>query len=222
MSAPLAGKFQDHYEVLEVDPRAEAETIQRAYASLAQKYRPEDPAGGDPGKLQAVKLAYEVLSDPVLRQHFDKVKGIDAQGAPKFNGTAFFEALGRESGLRLAVLCVLYDRRRARPSVPGLSLRQLDSIVASADEEMNFALWYLKQRGLAASDDKSNLLITVEGMDFLEATRPSPAAVLPFIKAGGLAEAPGAPAAPRMEAPAAEPAGGESVSEVLRRVLAIR
>jgi len=57
-------------------------------------------------------------------------------------------------------------------------------------EELSFALWYLKQRSFVASDDKSSLQITVEGMDFLENNRPSPEIVMPFIKQTALPAAP--------------------------------
>ena len=46
----------------------------------------------------------------------------------------------------------------------------------------------MKQRGYVINDDKSNLQITVEGMDFLEANRPSPEYVMPFIKPSAIAE----------------------------------
>jgi curved DNA-binding protein CbpA len=194
MSAPLAGKFQDHYEVLGIDAKSSTETVQQAYSKAAQKYHPNNPDTGDAEKFQAVNLAYEVLSDPMLRREFDKLKGIgEESGAPKFTGLPFFEALGRETGLRTALLCVLYDRRRTKPFTPSLSMRHLENIISATEEEMSFALWYLKQRGLAATDDKSSLQITVEGMDFLESNRPSPEVVMRFIKPGGMATTPAPP-----------------------------
>jgi len=36
MSAPLAGKFQDHYKVLEVDAKSDSETIANAYGTAAK------------------------------------------------------------------------------------------------------------------------------------------------------------------------------------------
>ncbi len=96
MSAPLAGKFQDHYTILGVDPRATQEAIQIAYARLEQKYNLNTAGSGDQDKLDSVKLAFEVLSDPVLRLEFDKIKGIDQDDANlMFAGLEFFEALGR-------------------------------------------------------------------------------------------------------------------------------
>ncbi len=131
----------------------------------------------------AINMAYETLSDPELRGIFDKLKGIGQdEGGPKFSGVGFFDALGREAVRRAAVLCVLYDRRLTKPATPSLSMRHLELIMDATPAELTSALWYLKQRGLAASDDKSSLQITVDGMDFLETKRPPPEDVMAFIK----------------------------------------
>ena len=42
MSAPVSGNFQDHYSLLGIEPSADAETIQAAYARLAEKYHPNN------------------------------------------------------------------------------------------------------------------------------------------------------------------------------------
>jgi hypothetical protein len=188
MSAPLAGKFQDHYAILGIDPKSDSETIQRAYAELAQKYHPNNLATGSLEMFEAVNLAYEVLCDPEQHSAFDKVKGVNQQATtPKFTGVGFFDTLGREALLRAAILCVLYDRRLTDPSHPSLSIRHLELIMEAPPVRLNSALWYLKQRGLAASDDKSSLQITVDGMDFLETAKPLPEDVMPFIKPAAIA-----------------------------------
>jgi hypothetical protein len=213
MSAPLAGKFQDHYALLGVDPRATPETIQEAYDKLTAKYHPSNAKTGDEDKFEAIKLAFEVLTDPLLRSEFDKVKGIDQDDANlMFAGHEFFDSLGRQTGLRVALLCVLYDRRRKKPSKPSLSVRHVENIIDTTNDELNFALFYLKQRGLAQSDDKSNLQITVDGMDYLERERPAAEKVLPFIKPAALSPPVGSapvvsvPVAPvaAVQAPAAQ------------------
>jgi curved DNA-binding protein CbpA len=194
MSASLTGNFQDHYAVLGVEPKSDSETIQRAYAKLAQKYHPNNASTGDAEMFQNVNSAYETLSDPELRGMFDKLKGIgQEEGSPKFSGFQFFDALGREARRRAAILCVLYDRRLGKPTAPSLSMRHLELIVEATAAELASALWYLKQRGLAASDDKSSLQITVDGMDFLESKRPLAEDVMAFIKGTATAVAPKQP-----------------------------
>ena len=187
MSAPLAGRFQDHYEILGVKPTANAEAIQLAYTKLVQQYHPSNPDTGDEEKFDALNLAYEVLSQPDLRSQFDKLKGIGAENAaPKFTGLPFFSSIGRENGLRAALLSVLYDRRRQKPFAPSLSVRHVESIVSATLEEMTFVLWYLKERKWVISDDKSSLQITANGMEYLEKNPPSADLVMPLIKPGGL------------------------------------
>jgi hypothetical protein len=188
MSAPLAGKFQDHYKVLGIDPKSDLETIHQAYGKLAEAHHPRNAKTGDQGKFDAINLAYEVLCDPGLRAAFDNLKsGGEEKAEFKFSGLDFFAALGHETALRAALLCLLYDRRRLKPYTPGLSVRRVENMLETTEEGLSFALWYLKQRSLVTSDDKSNLLITVEGMDYLETNPPTPEMIMPLIKAVGLA-----------------------------------
>ncbi len=226
MSTPVEGKFQDHYAILGIDPNSDSETIQRAYAKLAQLHHPNNSATGNPEIFDAVNLAYEVLSDPEQRSIFDKVKGVGQQArSPKFTGLDFFDALGSEAILRVAILCVLYDRRLSEPSNPSLSIRHLELILEASLVRLNSALWYLKQRGLAASDDKSSLQITVDGIDFLENKKPSPEEVMPFIKPDALtiSHVRSPQAQPVQAQPETSPAAkryGESVLNALNRRLA--
>ncbi len=203
MSASLADKFQDHYALLEIDPHAVSETMHRAYATLAHKYHPDNPLTGNAGKFDAVNLAYEVLSDPVRRREFDETHGIgQVAGGPTFDGVEFFNALGREAALRSAILCLLYDRRRTRPSGPGVAMRSIEIMVEATAVELSSALWYLKQRGLAASDDKSSLQITADGMDFLVSQKPSLEDVMAFIKPAAMSNS---QARPRQAPPETAP-----------------
>jgi len=183
MSAPLAGSFQDHYVVLGIEPKSDSETIQNAYSALAKKYHPNNASTGDKEKFSAVNLAYETLSDPLLRREFDKIKGIgQEEGSPTFSGPEFFNALGREAGVRSTLLSVLYDRRRTNPFRPSISMRHLENMLLVSADELAFTLWYLKQRAFVRSDDKSSLAITVEGMEYLETHMPLPESVMPFLK----------------------------------------
>ena len=188
MSTPLAGKFQDHYDVLGIDAKADSETLQRAYAELAQKYHPHNPDTGDQEAFDAVNAAYEVLSDPAQRFAFDNLKGVgEDSNCPQFSGTEFFESLGSDAGLRVALLCILYERRKKKPLKPGLPMRYVEAMLNADLDALFFVLWYVKQRGWVSSDDKSNLLITVQGMDYLDSNPPSAAMVLPHIKPASIA-----------------------------------
>jgi len=221
MPASLAGKTQDYYALLGIDPHSVSETMYRAYATLAHKYHPDNPLTGNAEMFESLNLAYEVLSDPIRRRAFDELQGIgQEEGGPRFSGIEFFNALEREEVLRSAILCLLYDRRRTRPSAPGVSMRSIEIMVDATAVELSLALWYLKQRGLAASDDKSSLQITVEGMDFLVSKKPLPKDVMAIIKPASIASARAQP--PQIH-PAASPIpapDADSVVNTLHRALA--
>jgi curved DNA-binding protein CbpA len=188
MSSSVSGTFQDYYIVLGIEPRSDSETIQAAYSKLAQKYHPNNGETGDERKFDQVNAAYEILSDPALRLEFDKLKGIDQDaGNPTFSGAEFFEALKRSGVLRSTVLCLLCDRRRLKSTKPTMSPREVETMLFTTNEELIFVVWYLKQRGLAISDDKSNLQISAEGMDYLEKHPPSAEAVLQMVRPEALA-----------------------------------
>jgi curved DNA-binding protein CbpA len=222
MSSAPSGKFQDHYVILGVEPGAESEAIQLAYQRLSQKYHPNTPETGNKEKFETINAAYEVLADPELRAEFDKIKGVDQEkGPPKFSGELFFAALRKGFALRTTLLCLFYDRRRTKPTKPALSMRHLEGMLNTTVEELDFALWYLKQRGYVANDDKSSLLITVEGMDYVEANPPTADGVMEQIKPEAVAGAP--PAAKPVPVPQpAEPvhAATGSVLSALNRAIA--
>lgn len=176
MSSPAAGKFQDHYAVLGVDPQASETAIREAFERLSRLH------ANDSAKLESLQLALEVLTDSELRASFNKLKGIEEPQSIGFSGTAFFEGLNREAGLRLAVLCLLYDRRKSNPHSSGLTARQLEGLLETTYEDLNFTLWYLKQRNLVNTDDKSRLQITVTGIDFVIEQQPRAEQVMQFIK----------------------------------------
>lgn len=233
MSAPLAGKFQDHYAVLGIESTAGSDEVHRAYSQLAQKFHPNNKDTADPEKFAAVNQAYEVLMDPAARQAFDVVRsGGKDEGVFVFSGDEFFQSLENEAARRSCILCLLYDRRRKKPSTPGLSFRLVESLVKASADQLQFSIWCLKQRGYVASDDKSNLLITFQGIEHLEKhlpklgdvtamlKPPQPADVRPQASVPAAAPEP-APAGPPPAAPASTPpaATPASSSAPLRSLL---
>jgi hypothetical protein len=55
---------------------------------------------------------------------------------------------------------------------------------------VQLALWYLKQRGLVISDDKSSLQITADGMEYLEANMLAPEVVYSQLKPSAVGSPP--------------------------------
>ena len=73
------------YDVLEVDPKAEPSAIKRKYYIMARKYHPDKVGPDDTEaaeKFKAAAEAYQVLSDPELRQKYNQ-DGRDALSGDK-------------------------------------------------------------------------------------------------------------------------------------------
>ena len=57
------------YDELELHKNCTSDEIKQKYRILAQLHHPDK--GGDEEKFKKIKLAYEVLSDPIKREHYD-------------------------------------------------------------------------------------------------------------------------------------------------------
>ena len=58
------------YAVLGVDPRADTDTIRRAYRELARRHHPD--FGGDARQMATINDAWHVLGDPTRRASHDR------------------------------------------------------------------------------------------------------------------------------------------------------
>lgn len=79
--------MKDYYQVLGVERSATPEEIKKAYYKLAHKYHP-DKSGGDEKKFKEINEAYQVLSDKLKREQYDKYGRI-FEGAYANQGGSF-------------------------------------------------------------------------------------------------------------------------------------
>lgn len=160
----------DYYELLQISPNAEPETIHRVYRLLAQRFHPDNQETGDARRFRTIHDAYTVLSDAEKRAQYDVFHQRQRQDRWKLvnAGTRSETDVDVERLTRLTMLEVLYTRRRVEPQDPGLFDRDLEELIGQPREHMEFTIWYLMQRGLIARGEQSRLMITVQGVDFLE------------------------------------------------------
>jgi hypothetical protein len=61
----------DYYEVLQLSPNADAETISRVYRMLAFRYHPDNAKTGNSEMFLRLSEAHQILSDPEKRDSYD-------------------------------------------------------------------------------------------------------------------------------------------------------
>ena len=82
--------MRNYYEILEVNPKASKEVIEKAYKVLAKKYHPDLYTGEKKQyaerKIKEINAAYNILSDEFLREQYDyELNRQDASNKKNFN-----------------------------------------------------------------------------------------------------------------------------------------
>ena len=162
----------DYYEFLQISPNAEPDTIHRVYRFLAVRLHPDNPQTGDAEKFFLLKQAYDVLSNPERRAEYDATRKNEVvQPDPLSTQIDFMDNMEGELNRRLAVLAVLYFQRRTNPSMPEVSLLDIERRLGFPRDYLEFTAWYLKNKGLITRADNSDFTLTAEGVDFVETQR---------------------------------------------------
>jgi curved DNA-binding protein len=63
--------FIDYFEILQISPRADQETIERVYRLLAKRYHPDNTDLEIANKFDVLTKAFRALSDPEKRAGYD-------------------------------------------------------------------------------------------------------------------------------------------------------
>ena len=165
-------KQPDYYEFLQISPNAEPGTIQRIYKFLAARFHPDNPETGDQEKFALLKQAYDILSDSSLRAQYDATRDKEVVEAIPIPDTMdFLDSIDGELNRRMAVLAVLYKRRRTNAHKPEVSLGEIEGLMNFPRDYLDFTVWYLMKKGYITRADNSALTLTAEGVDFVETQR---------------------------------------------------
>jgi curved DNA-binding protein CbpA len=166
--------YINFYEVLQISPEAEPETVQRVYHVLAARFHPDNLETGDVERFLEITKAYQVLNNPVSRASFDSEHRSRRNAPhPVFMSREFSAGMESETKIRLGMLCLLYAKRRANINAASMTVIDLESVMGIPREHLMFSSWYLKSKKFAVMDDRSSLTITADGVDFLEVQLPS-------------------------------------------------
>jgi len=178
----------DYYEFLQISPNADAETIHRVFRFLAARLHPDNPASGNVEEFCQLKTAYDVLSDSAARADYDaKRKAEPGPENPYSEEVDFMDSMEGELNRRLAVLAVLYYRRRTNPQMPEVGLGEIESRMGFPRDYLDFTVWYLNKKGYVTKGDNAQLALTADGVDFIEAERKNLPVLNKLLTNGGKA-----------------------------------
>ncbi len=176
--------FTDYYELLQISPNAEIETIQRVYKMLAARHHPDNTETGDLDKFLALKRAFETLSNPSLRAEYDAIyQQRHTEPIELFELKEFSLGVEGESNRRMGILCLLYTRRRSNPDDPGMSLLEFESMMSVPREHLMFTMWYLREHNYVRQNEASDYVITGDGVDYVEKNLPTNKLLFRLLKA---------------------------------------
>ncbi len=134
--------FVDYYEVLQISPNADQETVHRVYRIQAQRFHPDNLETGDAQRFRLVAEAYNVLNDPRSRASYDtEYRHARGQAAQEAFMAPPAPALEDEVQRREQILRLLYRRRCAHPDQPSLGLRELETLLGTPKANFEFSLW---------------------------------------------------------------------------------
>jgi hypothetical protein len=175
-------KDLNYYELLQVDRDAHPTIIRYAYRFLAAMYHPDNAETGNADKFRIVSDAWKTLSDEGKRAAYDMSLGAKeaskpaaqpAESKPSEFGRGSLPNIPKtgiawsEVELRLAILQVLLTQRRQNPKSGGASGKMLlDCLNIDVITDIEFALWYLRERGLLEMGERV-FMITANGLDYL-------------------------------------------------------
>jgi len=200
-------EFIDYYELLQLSPNADPETIDRVFRHLAKRFHPDNSASPDPERFGLLVEAHRTLADPESRAGYDarhlefwnRKWGVASEAA----GSAAFQD---DWGTRERLLSLLYVQRRRDMPNPGLGELEISRLLSSPPELLEFHFWYLKAKGWVERLESGQFAISAAGVDEVERRRLSlgperlleagsggktadPRAALPFpTRAGGEGE----------------------------------
>jgi curved DNA-binding protein CbpA len=156
----------DYYEILEISPNANSETIERVFRYLAKRYHPDNRETGNPDRFNEIIEAHTALKDPVKRAQYDVQYSNYSQFGEKLAEEANdSRGIVRDVDMQDKMLSMLYVKRRQNIANPGMSNFELERLLGCPPEHLDFHIWYMKEKGWIVRLENGMLGITVDGVD---------------------------------------------------------
>jgi curved DNA-binding protein len=159
----------DCYEIMQLSPNADADTIQRVYRILAQRYHPDSLGTGNKEIFLNLCEAHRILSDPEMRAKYDVRYHDTRQRQWKiFDRAEAAKGPEAERRKRQGILELLYAKTADDPERASMTVFEFEQLLGCPREHLEFALWILKGKGYVKRGDNGRFTLTVLGSDEVE------------------------------------------------------
>ncbi len=165
-------EFVDYYELFQLSPNADTETIERMFRHLAKKYHPDNVESANTERFRQIVEAHGTLVDPEARagydvkyqEYWDRKWRLASEAG---DGSVY----SNDHLARKRLLSLLYVQRRRNSKNPGMGDQEMARLLNSPYELVEFHLWYLRAKGWVERLETGLLAITAEGVDRVEQGR---------------------------------------------------
>jgi curved DNA-binding protein len=160
----------DYYEVMQLSPNADPDTIARVFRMLALRYHPDNAETGSTETFVRLCEAHQCLSDPEKRARYD----VHHRQTKRLRWKIFDQAATTtgsegEKRKRQGILALLYAQTLDNPEHAEMNIQVLEELLGCPREHLQAALWYLKGKNLIQRSDGGRYSITIAGFDEAEA-----------------------------------------------------
>lgn len=167
----IEAPFIDYYELMQVSPNADEDTIQRIFRHLAKKCHPDNPQG-DPERFRLLVEANDTLTKPEARAAYDlKYQKFWETKWKLASDASAGRGFSDDKDVRERLLGLYYVQRRSRMQNPGLGEMEAARLMRIPIELVEFHIWYLREKGWVERLDNGLLAITALGVDEVEKDR---------------------------------------------------
>jgi curved DNA-binding protein len=167
---PVNPEALDYYEMMQLSPNADADTIARVFRMLAVRYHPDNLETGNADTFVRLCEAHQCLSDPEKRACYD----VHHRQTKRLRWKIFDQAATSagsegEKRKRQGILALLYAQTLENPEHAEINIQLLEELLGCPREHLQAALWYLKGKNFIKRSDGGRYAITIAGFDEAEA-----------------------------------------------------
>ena len=164
------GNLIDYYEFLMISPTADRQMIEWAARLMLARYDPQKSKTPDEKKCQQAKEAFRTLADPKRRAAYDAELG-PKQPAARLDvkATVTRQDVVDAQQMRQAIMLVLYQAVLRQPRDPDVGRTELARQIGVQTQDLEFALWFLRERDWITATQAGSYSITVIGAEWVEA-----------------------------------------------------